>query len=158
MKKPWNIPEYPVYSLVSSDREAFNMNVCTYVIPVSMSPKLYVIAAYEGTKTLNNLINSNQFVLQLMHRDDYALVRKLGKASGNSVDKIAWLEKKSQLEKWESFPVLRNACFKLLLQKKKTLVNHGDHTVFLLEVIKSKSDSDAYLTTSLLREKKIIRA
>ena len=48
MKRPWNIIDLPVYSLLSNDVNGnINMNICTYVSAVSMKPK--------------NLFNCNRF-------------------------------------------------------------------------------------------------
>ena len=52
MKRPWNIVDHAVYSLVSYDNENnINMNICTYVSAISMKPKVFMIAIYYGTKT-----------------------------------------------------------------------------------------------------------
>ena len=52
MKRPWNIIDLPVYSLLSNDMNGnINMNICTYVSAVSMKPKIYSIAIDFKTKT-----------------------------------------------------------------------------------------------------------
>ena len=81
MQKPWNIPDLPVYSLATYADGMVNMNICTYVTKVSMSPGMYVIAVYEGTKTLENISTSDIAVLQLLHEEQHGLVRLLGKKS-----------------------------------------------------------------------------
>ena len=44
MKRPWNIVDHAVYSLVSYDNENnINMNICTYVSAISMKPKVFMI-------------------------------------------------------------------------------------------------------------------
>jgi hypothetical protein len=59
MKKARNLPAYPVYSLLTKDiKGAINMNIMTYIVPVSMKPKKYMIALYEGTKSLDNWLQS----------------------------------------------------------------------------------------------------
>ena len=58
MKRPWNIVDHAVYSLVSYDNENnINMNICTYVCAISIKPKVFMIAIYYGTKTYDNLLN-----------------------------------------------------------------------------------------------------
>ena len=40
MRRPWNITNEVIYSLVSySDTLRYNMNICTYVSVVNMKPK-----------------------------------------------------------------------------------------------------------------------
>ena len=69
MKRPWNIIDLPVYSLLSNDINGnINMNICTYVSAVSMKPKIYSIAIDFKTKTYDNLIASDRVVLQLLSK------------------------------------------------------------------------------------------
>ena len=79
MKRPRNIIDAAVYSLATYHNDTVNMNICTYVTAISMQPKLYAIAVYNHTKTLDNLIQSSSAVLQLLHKDQYKLVKMLGK-------------------------------------------------------------------------------
>ena len=66
----------------------------TYVIPVSMTPKHYIIALYHGTRSLENWQTSHRGILQILAPDHSSLVRVLGKKSGKSYDKMAYLRKK----------------------------------------------------------------
>ena len=69
MKRPWNIIDLPVYSLLSNDVNGnINMNICTYVSAVSMKPKIYSIAIDFKTKTYDNLISCDRVVLQLLSK------------------------------------------------------------------------------------------
>jgi flavin reductase (DIM6/NTAB) family NADH-FMN oxidoreductase RutF len=106
MRKPWNLPSYPVYSLITESAEEKNpqmeilkesprnMNIMTYVIPVSMSPKHYIIALYRDTQSLANWQVSHRGILQILSGEHASLVRVLGKKSGKSYDKMAYLRKK----------------------------------------------------------------
>ena len=108
MRRPWNIINQPVYSLLSEDSsDKINMNICTYVSAVSMKPKIYMLAIYYNTKTYENLINSNYAVLQLLSKDNISLVRALGKKSGLKINKDLYLRKK-HLIKWKGYDVLDN--------------------------------------------------
>lgn len=133
------------------------MNICTYVSAVSMRPKIYMIAAYENTQTLTNLESSDTAVLQLLEASQFGLVKNLGKVSGVRFDKISWLRKKGVLNEWMGFPVIDNVCSLLFLKKIKAFRCEGDHVLFLFEVEKNKVYSEKYLTTSILKNKKIIR-
>ncbi|MCX6293012.1 MAG: flavin reductase, partial [Sphingobacteriales bacterium] len=87
-KKPWNRVDLPVYSISSKGAEFDNMNIITYATAVSMKPKRFICAVYKNTKTLENVRLNGQFVLQILSNTQYALVRLLGKQSGNKINKI----------------------------------------------------------------------
>ena len=45
MKRPWNRINTNIYSLLTQNSESdFNMNICTYVSVVNMTPKIYMIS------------------------------------------------------------------------------------------------------------------
>jgi flavin reductase (DIM6/NTAB) family NADH-FMN oxidoreductase RutF len=159
MKKAWNIPSLPVYSLVTKGNTGYNMNICTYVSAVSMIPKRYCVGVYKGTMSLENAQSNQEFVLQLLHRDQFRLVRILGQKSGLKFDKIAYLNSKKKLETWDEFPVLKDAMSYIRLKVIENL-DAGDHIVFLCDVLKTKTINDCrevVLTTGILSNKKIIR-
>ena len=157
MRRPWNIINQPVYSLLSEDSsDKINMNICTYVSAVSMKPKIYMLAIYYNTKTYKNLINSNYAVLQLLSKDNISLVRALGKKSGLKINKDLYLRKK-HLIKWKGYDVLDNLCALVELKKNNVIKNHGDHAIFFFDVISFKSiKKEDILTTNDLINKKII--
>jgi len=157
MRKPWNLPDLPVHSLMTLGKDGLiNMNICTYVTAVSLEPKRYAIAVYEGTKTLENLQDSDVAVLQYLHPDQIKLVRHLGQKSGMSFDKNAWLRKGDRLIEWRGYEVLSGASA-LVELKKLDQWPAGDHDLFLFDVIASKSLREEVLTTTHLRQGGIIR-
>lgn len=157
MRKPWNLPDLPVHSLLTFGGEnVINMNICTYVTAVSMAPKLYAIAVYEGTKTLQNLETNDLAVLQYLHPEQIKLVRHLGQKSGMSFDKNAWLRKGGRLTPWRGYEVLAGASAWVELHR----IDHipaGDHELFLFDVVASKTLRPEVLTTTHLREGGLIR-
>lgn len=156
MKKPWNLPDLPVYSLATAGEAGFNMNICTYVSAASMQPKRFIVAVYHGTRTLENMYASEQAVLQLLDASQVNLVRTLGKKSAMRYDKQAWLRKKNVLTEWRRFTVLRAAAAWMLLQKLWHQ-DAGDHVLFLFDVLQYKVNSpDNILTLNVLRQRKII--
>ncbi len=156
MKKPWNLPDLPVYSLATAGEAGFNMNICTYVSAVSMQPKRFIVAVYHGTRTLENVYASECAVLQLLHASQAGMVRTLGKKSAMHYDKQAWLRKKDVLIEWQQFNVLRDAAAWMLLQKLWHQ-DAGDHVLFLFDVLRYKvNSSDNILTLNTLRQHKII--
>ena len=157
MKRPWNIIDLPVYSLLSNDINGnINMNICTYVSAVSMKPKIYSIAIDFNTKTYDNLIASDRVVLQLLSKKNISLVRTLGKKSGKKIDKHNYLKKK-KLFSWKGYEVLEDVCALVELEKSEEIKINGDHHIFLFDTVSYKSFSDKdILTTKDLIEKKII--
>ena len=157
MKRPWNIIDLPVYSLLSNDINGnINMNICTYVSAVSMKPKIYSIAIDFKTKTYDNLISCDRVVLQLLSKKNISLVRTLGKKSGKKIDKNNYLKKK-KLFNWKGYEVLEDVCALVELVKSEEIKINGDHHIFLFNAVAYKSYSDKdILTTKDLIEKKII--
>ena len=156
MQRPWNLPSYPVYSLATYRGGQINMNVCTYVSALSMKPKIIGIAIYDNTKTLDNMLHTEMAILQLLHKDQFSLVRILGKKTGLHWDKDSWLQKKERITFWHGYPVLAN-CSAHMEFVKKDSIKTGDHTLFLFEVKRFKSFNGDLLTTQILSDKKIIR-
>jgi flavin reductase (DIM6/NTAB) family NADH-FMN oxidoreductase RutF len=157
MRKPWNLPDLPVHSLMTLGADgALNMNICTYVTAVSMQPKRYAIAVYEGTRTLANLGMSDVAVLQYLHPDQIKLVRHLGQKSGMSFDKHAWLRKGDRLTTWRGHEVLAGASAWVELRTLDRW-SAGDHDLFLFDMTAAKTLRDEVLTTTQLRDGGFIR-
>lgn len=156
MKKPWNLPDLPVYSLATFHKDKMNMNICTYVTALSMHPKLYGIAVYENTQTLENITKEDYAVLQLLNKNHFSLVRKLGQTSGKIYNKQNYLEKKEMLSSWKGYRILKDIAAVVLLKKQSRQIT-GDHHLFVFEMVEYKSFHQDYLTLDDLRNKKIIR-
>ena len=157
MKKVWNIPNLPVYSMATYAKNIVNMNICTYVSSISMKPKLYSIAIYKNTKTLANIEESEYSVLQLLHQSQYNLVNKLGKKSGKEYNKLNYLEKRKAICEWNNLLVLNHCSALILLKKVDSIETIGDHKLFIFETIQNKVFDTKYLDLNTLREMKIIR-
>jgi flavin reductase (DIM6/NTAB) family NADH-FMN oxidoreductase RutF len=155
MRKPWNLPELPVYSLATSDEGVVNMNICTYVTAVSIDPKIMMVAVYEHTKTLENILASDTAVLQILHKDQAPLVRILGKKSGITYNKYLYLKKKDMLTEWKNFTVLKDVCAYMELEKISFLKT-GDHFSYFFKVKNAVSRRQEVLTTQDLRNLSII--
>jgi flavin reductase (DIM6/NTAB) family NADH-FMN oxidoreductase RutF len=155
-KKPWNRVDLPVYSISSKGNEYDNMNIITYASAVSMKPKRFICAVYKNTKTLENVRLNGSFVLQILSDTQYALVRLLGKQSGNKINKIGRLRKRNLISDWKGFNVLKDA----LAVMEMNIINEidgGDHVCFLCDVVAYKNLNDGNeLTLNILSEKKII--
>ncbi|HRX11142.1 MAG TPA: flavin reductase [Draconibacterium sp.] len=157
MKRPWNIPNLPVYSVATYDQNGeVNMNIATYVSAVSMQPKKIAVAIFKGTKSFENMLKNEEVVLQLLHASQFNLIKKLGQTSGYELNKFNYLNKKELLETWLKKPVLKNVSSRLLL-KKMSYQETGDHWLYVFDVLKTKTFNQDYLDTSTLSEKKIIR-
>jgi len=155
-KKPWNRVDLPVYSISSKGNEYDNMNIITYASAVSMKPKRFICAVYKNTKTLENVRSNGQFVLQILTDNQYALVRLLGKQTGNKINKIERLSKRNLLSEWNGFSILKEA---LAVMEMKIIneIDGGDHVCFLCDVVAYKNLNEGNeLTLNILSEKKII--
>lgn len=157
MKRPWNIIDEAVYSLVTTDQTGkCNMNICTYVTPVSMQPKLYAIGIYFNTKTHDNILRNDKAVLQILHQSQAKLVNVLGKKSGRSYDKMTYLARKKLVTSWNGFEVLQDAISYIQLEKLSHQVT-GDHDLHIFKVTKSSQPlNDQVLTTRDLSAQSII--
>jgi flavin reductase (DIM6/NTAB) family NADH-FMN oxidoreductase RutF len=70
-----------------------------------------------------------------------SLVKKLGAQSGYEKDKQALLKANQQLTTWSSHQVLTDAAAYIILEAKGHITT-GDHDLFYLEVIKSKTNTE----------------
>ncbi len=157
-KRPWNRVDLPVYSISSTDGKGqFNMHIITYVTAISMQPKRFVCGVYKGTKTLANITAHPNFVLQLLAGSQYRLMALLGRKSGHTIDKIALLQKRGELDNWHGFPVLKNS-LALMEMKVPDTYDGGDHQLCLCDVVAYKNTNPGKpLTLDILRAHKLIR-
>lgn len=158
MRRPWNRVDLPVYSVSSNANGNHNMHICTYVSAVSMEPKRFMVALYDGTKTRELVEKNGHFILQLLARDQYTLIKHLGQQSGHKKDKLALLKKRSLLAEQENFYYLKDA---LAIMECKVIdtLDGGDHKLFICDILSWKNLNDGIpLTTGFLQDKKIIRA
>jgi len=174
MRKFWNLPAVPVYSLLTHDSNgSYNMNCCTYVTPVSMDPKQFMVAVYQGTKTLDNLEkNPHQtVVLQLLAPEQASLIRLLGRQSGYRTDKIQRLQQRGLLDVWRGQPVIKEAAAwaemqslgplmvptPVLSKGPRSSAGPGDHQCWLLGLNSSRVLREDCLDNATLRRLGLIR-
>ena len=158
MKRPWNIVNPAIYSLVTYDeKDNLNMNICSYVSAVSLKPKIYSIAVDYSTKTYENLKLNSFVVLQLLSKSHLKIIRKLGKTSGYLFNRENYLRSKEMLENWGEKTVLKDTCALLELKKMNEINIEGDHAMFTFSVSKYKTLSErGILTFKDLIDNKII--
>ena len=159
MRKVWNRPAWPVWSVSTTDQSGQgNINIATYVQAVSLDPKLMTIAVYKGTKTLANIQQSNRCVLQLLPESLAPVVRVCGQKSGNDIDKIARLQKRFELKQQNDLYYFSDAAGWLLLEITDMHDVGGDHILATGKVIKQKNLHDVQiLTTDYLCANRYIR-
>ena len=161
MRKIWNRPAWPVWSLSIRDKEGTcNMNICTYVQVISMQPKKVMVAVFKGTKTLHTIQASprEKILLQLLPESLAPTVRVLGRQSGFTVDKVKKLKKKYSIAYKEGLPYFTGSCGFILLDNLQMIDVSGDHYLCVGEVVASKNLSEeTILTTDFLRDKNYIR-
>ena len=157
MRRPWNIVNSPVSAIATYDRDhRLNMNICTYMMAVSRHPKQYCIAIEKDSKTLDNLFENKECVIQILHENQSNLIRPLGKRSGHDYDKLNYLIKRDLIQDWKSFQVLKGACayIKLSIDHQHEV---GDHVLFTGVASSYKTISEeGILTFQYLIDQKII--
>lgn len=155
-RKLWNRVNWPVWSLATTSPDGkHNMNICTYVVPVSMNPKGFMVALYDDTQTLSNVEKTKCGVLQLLSEDQAKLVKRFGTVSGKEKDKLARL--KDELTEVNGQQVLQE-CLGYAELKFIKLYPGGDHILGYAELVSSKNiNLGEPLTTHYLKEHKIIR-
>jgi flavin reductase (DIM6/NTAB) family NADH-FMN oxidoreductase RutF len=117
------------------------MNICTYAIPVSMKPKLYVVAIYYNTRTLENIERTQEFVLQILGDSNSNAITPLGRKSALKYNKQPFITKHSTV--LDEYSILTGCVGYLKLKVDKWLNNGaGDHRLALCSVITSKSLSE----------------
>jgi flavin reductase (DIM6/NTAB) family NADH-FMN oxidoreductase RutF len=148
----------PVYSISSRHGVEANMNIISYVTPVSMQPKRMLCCIYKGTKTLELVEKNPVFILQLLDDAQHNLVRLLGKQSGFNTNKMHLLRKRNLLEEWQGFPVLKQALAVLEL-KAINRFDGGDHIGFICDVLSYRNIREGQpLTLNRLKALQIIRS
>ena len=158
-RRPWNAVREQVYSIASvSSAGVHNMNIATYVTPVTMDPKRYCIAVYKNTQTHLNIFKTQQpFLLQALSLSQMPLVKTLGKKSGITLNKQQYLEKKNiPTHSYEQCLYLSESYFVLALMPE-SYIEVGDHDLVLARVAKILLHQDvAPLTTIDLHTSGII--
>jgi len=155
--KPWNRVDGPIYSLSTLARGKRNLNICSYVTPVSMKPKRYIVGVYKGTKTLENLESNPVGILNFMTVEMAHLVNLLGKKSGHKIDKTKRLGDQVELTE-DGFAVLSKSLATVRL-KFTERIDGGDHWVWLADAVSFENRNKIKpLTLDYLKRKKIILA
>lgn len=156
-KRPWNRVNLPVYSISSKAGDNENMHIITYASQISMQPKRFVCGIYNGTQTLENVIQQGEFILQLLSATQYRLIDLLGKKSGKQIDKISRLKKRNEILEWNGYSILKS-CLAVMQLKVISTFEGGDHQGFLCDVVAYKNLNEGdVLTLDVLRAHKLIR-
>jgi len=169
--RPWNRVPQPVYSLSTTRNDRINMNICTYVSPMTMEPKQIMLGIYHHTKTFENLQETRIGLLQILGIHQTRYINALGKKSGMTVDKDTYLRKRvsytasngasdrtsARISDHQSLAYLSD-CLAYVYLSVKTWTPESDHDLVFCEVLGWKNIQEGIpLTTTYLKEKKIIR-
>lgn len=155
--KPWNRVDGPIYSLATTANGKGNLNICSYVTPISLKPKRFIVGVYKDTKTLANLEINPVGLLNYMAKDQANHIKLLGKKSGNSTDKIAQLG--DQIEHvGDGLYFLKGSIATLRLRFAERM-DCGDHWAWLANVDSYENLREAPpLTLDELKRLKLILA
>ncbi len=158
-KRPWNQTNLPVYSLATKDKLGIpNFNICTYVTAISLKPKLFAVAVYKGTKTLQNLTDNPDFCnLQVLGLDSLNVFQILGKKTGKKINKQHAIEKKGiEISTFKNAPLIPTAISVMNLSKVSSK-EYGDHVLFIFKVESYKTlNQKPILYTQDLIERSLI--
>ena len=153
--RPWNRIPQPVYSLSTLHQGKINMNICTYVTPITMDPKQYLVGVYHDTQTFTALQATGQGLLQSLTIPQAPLVRPLGQKSGQSFDKHTYLKNKSQ--RYHNLAYLPQS-LSILHITVESWIPGIDHDLVICNVVSWKNlTNHTPLTLTYLKENKIIR-
>ena len=130
--KPWNRVDGPIYSLSTTANGRGNLNICSYVTPISMKPKRFIVGIFKDTKTLENLEANPVGLLNYMAIDQANHVNLLGKKTGNTMDKIAKLG--DQIEHVGDGLYKLKGVLAILRLKFMERIDCGDHWAWLAHV------------------------
>lgn len=135
MKRPWNKIPHVLYSLSTTSLEGkSNMNICSYVVPISMKPRKYMIALDPNSKTYDNFCKDREWILQVLSRDSQKYVQAFEKKSGKNVNKLEKYKNETHTYKW--YPILDNAVAVLFVKMVKQIsMLESDHDLFIVEVL-----------------------
>jgi flavin reductase (DIM6/NTAB) family NADH-FMN oxidoreductase RutF len=153
MRKLWNRPDLPVWSMVTKDETGHsNLNICTYVTSISMKPKRILVALYRGTKTLENIEKTQHGLLQLLSEELAPVVRVCGQQSGYAMNKLARLQKRYTFNEHAGLPYFETAAGYMELRFTQLIDVHGDHVLGVATVVKACNLHDVpILTTTYLK-------
>jgi flavin reductase (DIM6/NTAB) family NADH-FMN oxidoreductase RutF len=153
--KPWNRVDGPIYSLATTAGGKGNFNICSYVTPIAMKPKRFIVGVYKDTKTLANLEANPIGLLNYLAQDQANHIKLLGKKSGHNVDKVAQLG--SQVEHvGDGLYKIKGAIATLRLRFLERL-DCGDHWAWLANVESYENLREApALTLEELKRQKLI--
>ena len=155
--KPWNRVDGPVYSLSTTHAGRGNLNICSYVTPISMKPKRFIIGVYKDTKTLENLEANPVGLLNYLSKDHANLVKLLGKKTGHKFDKVKALGDRLEHDGEGLYKIVGAlAVIRLTFLDR---LNCGDHWAWLADVESHENICDGtFLTLDELKRRKIILA
>lgn len=144
---------YPIWSLSTKNKDnETNMNICSYVVPISMKPKEFMVALYYNTQTYENVRATRRGCLQLLAHDQYNLVRPLGKVSARTKShKLKKLYATDAITTWHHWDVLRNVIGYVELEFYDIQKTTTDHAIGYARMITYRMlrDDDVLMTRDL---------
>ena len=139
-----NIP-YGLHILgVRGDNGEDNACVVSWVMQCSFFPPLLAVAVRKPSRTYDLIKNGEAFSINLINKDDDALLRELVKPSDMVGDK---LENVDYAQGETGAPILQKA-FAVLECRVRQIQEPGDHAVLIGEVVHSAFRNEGEALTS----------
>lgn len=136
---------YPTF-LVTCAREDGEVNAITiaWLMPVSVRPPLLTMAVRPERYSYGLLVESGEFVVNVLPYERAREALFCGRRSGRDVDKIAELGLKTAPGRKVRAPRLVDAALAFLECEVRQRVRAGDHDLFVAEVVVAEARSDFF--------------
>ena len=147
---------YDVHSITTVSGERKNANIATWVMPTQLGGGMLAVALYKIDYTIELVRESGLLNVNLLARDQTALIARLGRKSGRETDKFKRLP--HALDE-RGCPYLTEAVGYAQCRVVRS-VDGGDHEVFICEVLKQTvlNPDKEVLTNDFLLAKGLVRA
>ena len=123
---------YGLYVLTTGHETTRNAITCNWVTQISFNPLLVLVAIEKESFSHQLLQESGVFALNLLHKEQLPLARRLAAPHRHNPHKLAGVPHHlGQI----GVPLLDDALAWLECEIKQTLETEGDHTLFIGEVI-----------------------
>ncbi|MHB1294271.1 MAG: flavin reductase family protein [Anaerolineae bacterium] len=133
----------PVCLLTTSYHGQVNVMAASWVCPVSLEPPMVLVAVHPATHTHGMLMHREECVLNVPGRALAEQVQKAGMLTGADMDKVAQLGLTLESGRRVEVPHITE-CLAYLECAIVDVLQPGDHTLFVAQVIGAWAEEDAF--------------
>ncbi|MEM3383398.1 MAG: flavin reductase family protein [Nitrososphaerales archaeon] len=132
-----------------------NIIPVAWIMPTSFSPPLIAISIALTRHSHKLIKESREFVINIPTKELVNIIDLLGSVSGKDVDKFKEFNL-TALPAKKVKPPLIGECIAHIECKVESILDTGDHTIFVGRVVAAMADKDIFETDYDLRKVKII--